>query len=249
MRHVNHGTPPEFLRGMPNEFDRVFRDWDHMSAVESGACHDNPEHRTKIRDLKRTLKQRCGAVAGTRRGHGPICAYCEMETASQGPLAYTIDHFRPIKHDCARYNVLTFMWENLVYVCKRCNKIKGNKFPHAVGGYISPTDPRCHSYFAYNFDTLKVYVAHNICDDNLKDRINRTICDFKLNRQYLIDRRGAKKRDIDRELKEISAKGWSDELTHVEKRKKFKGFARGDKELCRFAHAYGIYKQVLTPED
>jgi uncharacterized protein (TIGR02646 family) len=59
------------------------------------------------------------------------CAYCSDSHASD------IDHFIPITVD----HGVTFKWKNLLWVCARCNRQKGSRFPIAEDGYPLLIDP------------------------------------------------------------------------------------------------------------
>jgi uncharacterized protein (TIGR02646 family) len=65
-----------------------------------------------------------------REDFGAICAYCEKTCHSragskESPDGETIDHFRPR----SLFPGLWLDWLNLVYVCWRCNDIKGDSWP------------------------------------------------------------------------------------------------------------------------
>lgn len=71
-----------------------------------------------IPDLKRCFKGLCGYCE--RRCHRPP----RGEKPSL-PEHNTVDHFKPY----SRFPDLTYSWENLVYACLRCNKVKNDQFP------------------------------------------------------------------------------------------------------------------------
>ena len=243
MRYVEHGPAPDFLRGWSNEFDQLFGDWKKMLEAEQNCRKENHDHCHKIRDLRQFLARVCGAVKGRGSSDGPICTYCEQRTAygKNNSNPATIDHFRPVNHDETRYRYLTFMWENLVYTCECCNSAKENKFPYAIGGYVSPTDSQCHSYFGYDFDNLKIRAAENIDSGILLLRILRTICDFNLNRQTLIDERARIKRNIDKDMAVIDGRNLGQPITDEEKRRKLRSYTRPSRPFRNFARAYGVY--------
>lgn len=60
-----------------------------------------------------------------------LCGYCERvctkESAPNSDDHPSVDHFRPKGVPCYRH--LTFMWDNLVYACYRCNQAKKDRFP------------------------------------------------------------------------------------------------------------------------
>ncbi|WP_442792211.1 HNH endonuclease [Mycobacterium sp. 2-64] len=78
------------------------------------------------------------------------CAYCSDSHASD------IDHFKPIAVDHGS----TFKWPNLLWVCTRCNRKKGKRFPATASGdplLIDPsiTDPWRHM----TLDTASGFIA------------------------------------------------------------------------------------------
>ena len=96
----------------------------------------------------------------------------------------------------SKYPHLTFKWENLLYSCHKCNDKKDDKFPEENGGYVSPSDPDCNGYFDFDFDSCRIRPKNSIDDDGLKLRIEKLICDLKLNRLELTNLR----RDIKAEM-------------------------------------------------
>lgn len=61
-------------------------------------------------EIKATLKKTCG--------HTQCCHYCQIGIANE------IEHYRPKSY----YPDFVFDWENYLYICGRCNKVKSNKF-------------------------------------------------------------------------------------------------------------------------
>lgn len=144
------------------------------------------------------------------RFHGN-CAYCERgcerpiresSPGDRGPASNEIDHFRPREH----FRDLTFEWENLMYVCRRCNDAKGNQFPGKTNpdnidvlrfdalrngkqlvdlleddGYVNPrdSDETAESFFV--FDNEGQISPNNDLDDLRWSKARRTILDFDLN--------------------------------------------------------------------
>ncbi len=78
------------------------------------------------------------------------CAYCEQIIAAVATSH--IEHFRPKQ----RYISLTYIWENLLLSCPKCNSTsyKGTKFPNRLqyGPLIDPSieDPQVHFDFLYD---------------------------------------------------------------------------------------------------
>ena len=118
------------------------------------------------------------------RDFSGICAYCEtkcdeLETAANSVNVETIDHFRPR----SRFPDQSLEWLNLVYSCKRCNRVKGNKWPASddltssllpalygrfqpVSEYVSPNaDKGKHStedIFDFNVDAGEIVPSDGI---------------------------------------------------------------------------------------
>lgn len=63
----------------------------------------------------RAIQNALGAMSGTRQR----CSYCSDSHASD------IDHFIPMATDYSA----TFRWPNMLWVCARCNRTKGMRFP------------------------------------------------------------------------------------------------------------------------
>lgn len=62
--------------------------------------------------------------------HGK-CAYCEQKAEE-----LHIEHYRPK----SRYHWLAYSWDNLLLVCVKCNRFKGEKFATS-GETLNPPDP------------------------------------------------------------------------------------------------------------
>ena len=57
---------------------------------------------------------------------GKVCAYCEQPCQhGSGENAETVDHFEP-RNECPEK---WLDWDNMVFACRRCNRIKGGKWP------------------------------------------------------------------------------------------------------------------------
>lgn len=135
-----------------------------------------------------------------------LCGYCERPCSRQsGKLdANEVEHFRPRVH----FPELTFTWENLIYVCRRCNLAKGDQFPgitpldaNAVNllnwdaercgkqfvdpseadGYVNPRDPVEKAEDFFVFDRLGQILPNPDLDNRRWSKARRTIGDFNLN--------------------------------------------------------------------
>lgn len=138
-------------------------------------------------------------IPDLRRPFNRLCGYCER------PCRHgQVDHFRPRYH----FPELTFTWENLIYVCHRCNKVKDDQFPgktpldaNAVNllnadaesrgkqfvdpseddGYVNPRDQaeKAETFFVFNREG-EILPNPNL-DDRDWSKARRTIRDFDLN--------------------------------------------------------------------
>lgn len=110
------------------------------------------------------------------------CMYCESDvlTVDHGE----IEHFRPK----SIYENLTYDWENLGFVCHRCNHAKLAKFDEETP-YIDPysEDPQNHIVFC-GFEAKPLRQC---------ERGELTILDLKLNRPDLRENRIEKLKEID----------------------------------------------------
>ena len=203
MYHVDRGPAPDFLQGEPNEFEKAGLEWSDLYDIEKNRCERNGIGPEQVETLRHQLGQKFGGGARSPRRRDrtwvkfPICAYCEVRTDS-GTTEPEIDHFRPR----SRYKHLTFKWDNLMYSCHECNRKKGDRFPHDIGGYISPSDPECANYFDYDFGSGRIRAKNGIKDEVLKSRIESLIRDLKLNRYTLTQDRKRIKNQIDNEIRE-----------------------------------------------
>lgn len=138
-----------------------------------------------------------------------FCAYCELPCSGgrgrgNNPTRGTIDHFRPRHY----FPALTFAWENLMYVCERCNRAKGDSFPgktdlsdlainllryeaelhgkqfidlSETDGYVNPRDPAERAETFFVFDDDGQILPSDDLDGRNWSKARRTISDFDLN--------------------------------------------------------------------
>ena len=194
MHYVKHGPAPDFLQGEPNALEVAGLKWCDLYHLEDGDYVGTGIDPETFGQLQHQLGQRFGGGSRISRQRGrskrygwdkyPVCAYCEVRTDS-GSTKPEIDHFRPR----SKYPHLTFKWENLLYSCHKCNYKKDDEFPEENGGYVSPSDPDCNGYFDFDFDSCRIRPKDSIDDDGLKLRIEKLICDLKLNRLELTNLR------------------------------------------------------------
>lgn len=122
------------------------------------------------------VRSRLGAVAAALDSvFSGKCAFCEARPAHVSHPH--IEHYRPK----ARFEDLTFVWENWLLSCGRCNQSKWAHFP-IIGGQpvlLDPTsdDPRVH----IDFERARVV--------GLTDRGRETIRLVRLDRSPLEDER------------------------------------------------------------
>ena len=112
-----------------------------------------------------------------RKFSGQKCAYCEEKiTASRSGQ---VEHFRPK----TKFPTQAYVWKNYFLACNGCNGAKGNKWPHENGlDYVRPDeetfDPKTFEFHQNG----KVKAVGGAAAE-------RTIKDFALNRDWLVDAR------------------------------------------------------------
>ncbi len=130
-----------------------------------------------------------------RGDFGAICTYCEKTChpqagSKESPDGETIDHFRPR----SLFPRLWLDWLNLVYVCWRCNDIKGDSWPGYGNSitekllpateYVNPNaaDGRraANEFFDFNIDTGEIRPAEGLTSVEQSQAL-RTIRDIDLN--------------------------------------------------------------------
>jgi uncharacterized protein (TIGR02646 family) len=132
--YVQRTPEPEILRL------RASRWLDELRLAPVGAARRKAQGRYAHRQVRKALET---CFAGK-------CAYCESQILHVG-FAH-IEHFRPK----SRFPELTFVWENLLLACGRCNSTenKGDAFPVATEGgpLIDPCreEPGEHLQFHYD---------------------------------------------------------------------------------------------------
>ncbi len=187
MHSVTNQPQPEFLRRNQqggNEFEKKYRDrsgivWD-FGPTDRPSCSVPPvDSHTRIRDYKNLIKALASQFNGphpdaTRKLLG-VCGYCERTCEDRpGQSQNEVDHFRPRNP----YTHLTFVWANLMYVFRRCNRIKDDgRFANEVdtGGFVNPREPGAEEYFAYDLTTGAMIVHPSLCDADKIAKAQRTI--------------------------------------------------------------------------
>lgn len=113
-----------------------------------------------------------------------VCWYCERlctPASPAGPLAATVDHFKPLRY----FPELAYEWSNWIFSCRRCNvENKQGKWPDA--GYVDPAaadESDCpERYFDYNLDSGHI-IPRTGLSENARRRALDTINDLGLNKQ------------------------------------------------------------------
>ena len=146
-------------------------------------------------------------ISDLEKPFNSLCGYCERPCIPPRGLEKDhdnqIDHFRPRRH----FPEFTFTWENLVYVCRRCNDAKGEQFPgkwskdsnlilaiwdaqkagkrfvdpSADDGYVNPRDPAEKAETFFVFDRHGHILPDRSLDDQKWSKAWRTIRDLNLN--------------------------------------------------------------------
>lgn len=109
------------------------------------------------------------------------CMYCESTVSH---VYYgDVEHIRPK----AEFPDLEFEWDNLGYVCAKCNGAKGGKWIEVLP-YVNP--------FEENPDEHLVAIGAFILERNGSERGEVTQRDIALNRPDLLERRGERIREL-----------------------------------------------------
>ena len=112
-----------------------------------------------------------------------VCWYCERlctPASPAGPLAATVDHFKPLRH----FPELAYEWSNWIFSCRRCNvENKQDKWPDA--GYVNPcaadAPERPEHYFDYDLATGDIIPRIGL-SANARRKAQDTIDDLGLNK-------------------------------------------------------------------
>lgn len=109
------------------------------------------------------------------------CSFCDGFPISNTGDA--IEHFRP----SSAHPELAYQWENLYYICPKCNGAKGNRFHNAL---LRPDEAAYffEHFFDYNAREAKLEPAKNISDEDVL-RAKETIKHYDLNRSENISER------------------------------------------------------------
>ncbi len=109
------------------------------------------------------------------------CSFCDGFPISNTGDA--IEHFKP----SSVYPELAYQWENLYYICPKCNGAKGNRFDVKI---LRPDEITYsfEKYFSYNAKDAKLEPAFDISDED-KAKAEETIKIYKLNRKKNITER------------------------------------------------------------
>lgn len=102
------------------------------------------------------------------------CMYCESKVSDT--YFGDIEHIRPK----VRFPDLEFVWENLGFVCAKCNNAKLDRW-HAEAPYINPYDEDPSAHLA----AFGTYILHRTGSE----RGEITWRDISLNRPELLERR------------------------------------------------------------
>lgn len=105
------------------------------------------------------------------------CMYCESKVTA---ISFgDVEHIKPK----SKYPKLEFKWENLGFVCSKCNSAKKDKFNEMLP-YINPYDEDPTDYLL----ALGAFIQHQ----TQNERGKLTIADINLNRPELVEKRGEK---------------------------------------------------------
>lgn len=137
-----------------------------MMRIHRGAC---PNPRALTKDYKHPENKEA-----LKRASSDKCMFCESKVS----VVYfgDVEHFRPRKH----FDHLTFDWENLGFVCARCNNAKSDKWSEALP-FIDPYTEEPTEHIA----AVGFYVRQR----RGSERGELTIREIELNRPELLARR------------------------------------------------------------
>ncbi len=197
MHSVVNVEAPSFLvrNGQPtNAFERKYRNgnvfvWDFGGSNEPSRSVPPVDCATRMDDYVKLI------VALAEQFNGPhpdaknenkilgVCAYCERLCDDRnGQNQNTVDHFRPRK----THNALMFEWQNLMYVCRRCNQAKDDGWFGAEvdqGGFVNPREPTAEKYFGFDLKTGGAVVHPDLQDSKQRCKVQRTIDALALDRE------------------------------------------------------------------
>jgi len=111
IRVPHRSLPRQTVNALKKEQDAIDKLLTYPERIAKAKSSWSNISRRKMFDMiKGTLREMC---PGIQR-----CMYCEDSGAND------IEHFKPI----ALYPEVTFVWENYLYACSGCNRIKGDRF-------------------------------------------------------------------------------------------------------------------------
>jgi uncharacterized protein (TIGR02646 family) len=120
--------------------------------------------------LYRQIKERLMLMTDE---HCSFCDACPIENTGDA-----VEHFRPSSTNHA----LAYVWENLYYICQKCNSAKGNRFHERL---LKPDEIEYSfdKYFEYNAREAKLEpTSSDDATDEDRLRAEKTIELYDLNR-------------------------------------------------------------------
>lgn len=159
------------------------------------------------------------------------CMYCEAKISH-----VNYGHVEHIKPKAAQYFPhLEFDWDNLGYVCDKCNVAKGSKY-FAGCEFINP-------YAEEPSDSLRPYGTF-IFGNALSERAELTINELQLNRADLIERRDERIKSIHRAY--LAAQRFENDAVRNSALDELKKEAMPDKEFSLVISAFLRHLGVLV---
>ncbi len=130
----------------------------------------------KHQDIKKTLTDACFGK----------CMYCESGVTQV--YFGDVEHIKPK----SKFPELKFEWENLGFVCAKCNNAKADKYDESTP-YVNPyeDDPDDHL----------LAFGSQLRQKNGSERGELTIIDIALNRLELLEKRQTRIEEIDKAIK------------------------------------------------
>lgn len=138
-------------------------------------------------------------VAGVLRqmvGRRARCMFCEDSRGTD------MEHFKPL----AKYPESSFVWENLLWICTPCNRLKGDRLEFDGAGrplLIDPTREEPWTFLYFDSLTDQVTARYDASTETYDPRGAHTSDSavLSLNVQAVTDGRGATRRNLERAVR------------------------------------------------
>lgn len=167
MIKINKSSPPQILTDHKSEWTAALTE----AIAKHGGYSKIP---SKEKDtLLLHYRHRDIQEALAKSSHDK-CAFCECKPGESGNIE--VEHFAPKSH----YPALTFEWDNLLPVCRRCNQAKSD-FDTVKEPIIDPSKIDPETIMTYDY--LRIVP---VSETGYEETVNTTIevCDLNCTRLY-----------------------------------------------------------------